>query len=292
MKLYNKLVILGLMIFAASCGNEYDIDENFDLEELPGYVAFFADGNSINVDAVDLGEDGGTVEVVVHSPVEILSDVTVTYDLGGTAVEGTDFTIEGTSGVMTISADRGNFAETYRGSIVINGLNNTVFEGNKTIVLTLTGASNAEGEIEVGRGGKDFQKVAVVNLLDDECDSQFAGDYEAYSIIDSIVVDGMLMDTVIVSDTTNVSLAKMSGEFFSYSIDDISSSAFDVLGGAELSYNFVEDCRAISAEGQEDDLGRTFNLVSGRINDNGIVIITLKNSENGEQFRSILTPDE
>ena len=157
MKFFNKLLCLGLLVFAVSCGNEYDLDENFDLETLPGYVAFFADGNSVTVAPADVSEGGNSVDIIVHSPVEILSDVTVTYSLGGTAVEGTDYTIDGTSGTMTISADRGFFAETYRGVITILTTDNAVFEGSKTIELTLTGASNAEGEIAIGRGGKELQ---------------------------------------------------------------------------------------------------------------------------------------
>jgi len=277
MKLYNKLLCLGLMIFAVSCGNEYDRDENFDLEELPGYVAFFADGGNINVAPLDLNEDDSSVDVIVHSPVEILSDVTVTYSLGGTAVLGTDYTIEGTTGTMVISADRGLFAETYRGNITINSIGNDVFEGNKTIELTLTGASNAEGEIAIGRGGKDFQRVAIVNIIDSECESEYAGTYKSVSTIDSIIMDGMLVDTMITTDTALVVISKLAGEYFSYNVSDASSGAYAaLLMGSELSYDITEDCGVISAADQEDEFGETVKLTSGGVSDTGVISLTLK----------------
>lgn len=290
MKFYNKLLCLGLLVFAASCGNEYDLEENFDLEELPGYVAFFADGGNVNIAPLDLSEAGSSVDVIVHSPVEILSDVTVTYTLGGTAVLGTDYTIEGTEGSMTISADRGLFAETYRGDITINSIDNDVFEGDKTIELTLTGASNAEGEIAVGRGGKDFQKVAVINLLDNECMSEYAGTYSAVSTIDSLIIDGMLMDTIISTDTTMVTVSKLAGEYFSYNVSDASSGAYAaLLMGTALSYDVVEDCGAISAADQADEFGETVQLTSGGIDDGGVIRLTLKRIVGNETFANWTT---
>jgi len=295
MRLYNKLLCLGLLVFAVSCGNEFDVEENFDLESLPGYVAFFADGNSINVAAQDLAEAGGSVDVVVHSPVEILSDATVNYSLGGTAVLGTDYTIEGasgTSGTMTISSDRGNFSETYRGSITIVALDNAVFEGDKTIELTLTSASNAEGDIAVGRGGTDFQKVAVVNLIDDECESEYAGSYRAVASVDSVVVNGVLEGSMLMGDTTDVTIEKLAGEYFAYNVSDASAGVYAaVFSGTALSYDVVEDCGAISAEGQVDEFGQTINLVSGGVGADGVITLTLKEALTGLQWTTVFLPN-
>jgi len=178
---------------------------------------------------------------------------------------------------MVISADRGLFAETYRGNITINSIGNDVFEGNKTIELTLTGASNAEGEIAIGRGGKDFQRVAIVNIIDSECESEYAGTYKSVSTIDSIIMDGMLVDTMITTDTALVVISKLAGEYFSYNVSDASSGAYAaLLMGSELSYDITEDCGVISAADQEDEFGETVKLTSGGVSDTGVISLTLK----------------
>ena len=152
-----------------SCGNEYDTSEYFDLEELPGYVAFDASGNDASIAPIDAAEDGGSVSVTVENPTGTASAITVNYSLGGTAVYGTDYTIAGADangGSMTIIPITTLVNLTQRGDIVVSLLTDETVDGTKTIEITLTSASNAEGDVAVGRGGKDFLKNATINIAD------------------------------------------------------------------------------------------------------------------------------
>jgi hypothetical protein len=169
MKIYKLMMFVLVVGFVASCSTDYDVNEYFDLEELPGYVAFDADGNDVNVSDRSIAEDGGSVSIAVENPTGTTSDITVNYAISGDAVFGVDYTIAGATasgGSLTISSDRGNVAVTYRGNIVVTALTDDVIDGNKTLTLTLTSASNASGELAVGRGGKDFQRTANVIFED------------------------------------------------------------------------------------------------------------------------------
>lgn len=168
MKIYNLIIVLACALFIVSCGNEYDTTEYFDLEELPAYVAFDADGNGVNPDR-SVGEDAGSLTIFVEHPTELLSDATANYTISGDAVWGVDYTIDGASesgGSVTVSSDRGSVAETYRGGITITILTDEVVDGNKTLTLTLTSASNSSGDIAVGRGGTDYNKSINITLED------------------------------------------------------------------------------------------------------------------------------
>ena len=169
MKLYKLIMIAFVAVMVVSCSTDYDVNEYFDLEELPGYVAFDASGNNATVADQSITEDGGSVGVIVENPTGTESDITVTYSLSGDAEFGVDYTIDGASasgGTVVISSDRGNVAETYRATITVTALTDDVVDGDKTLTLTLTGASNAAGEVAVGRGGTDFQKSANVIFTD------------------------------------------------------------------------------------------------------------------------------
>jgi hypothetical protein len=294
MKLYKFIFLLLGVAFFASCGNEYDTEEYFDLEELPGYVAFDADGNNATIDEQDV-EEGTSTEAIVESPTEVQSDITVNYTLSGTAVYGTDYTVEGATaagGEIVISSDRGDFTVTYRSSIKVTMLDNDFVNFDpRSIIITLNNASNAEGDVAVGRGGKEFLKEYVINITDDECPSEFAGTYMAVATFDSLTIDGMLVDTIFSTDTIIVTLAKLAGEYFSYNVDDASAGAYMLLGGNALSYDIVEDCGAVSAEGQTDEFGQLINLVSGGINGDGVISLTLKSADAGDQWTTVFIPN-
>lgn len=169
MKLYNLLIVGLSMLFLGSCGNSFVTEDYYDLEELPGYVAFDADGNNATLAPFEVTEGDGSLNVTVENPTGTVSDITVDYSLGGTAVFGTDYDISGASssgGSMTIAVDGSAFNETFRGDIVITLLTDEVVDGEKTIELTLTGASNSEGTVAIGRGGTELLRTATVIISD------------------------------------------------------------------------------------------------------------------------------
>ena len=169
MKITYLFIIFALAISVFSCDPDYSVEEYFDLEELPGYVAFDADGNNAFRDDVETTEDGGSASLVIENPTGTLSDITVNYGLSGSAVYGTDYTIDGASasgGSLTIKADGGAVNETIRASLVINLMTDSIADGEKIITVTLNDASNAEGSLAVGRGGTELLKSANVIIAD------------------------------------------------------------------------------------------------------------------------------
>ena len=169
MKKYISIMGLALAVLLSACDPDYDVADYFDLQELPGYVAFDTEGNNASLDDIETDEDAGTVEVVVENPTGTTSDITVNYSLGGSAEFGTDYSIDGATsagGSLTIPSKGGTVTETIRASIVIDILADQTADGTKEIEITLTDASNAEGSVAVGRGGTDFLKTAKVIIAD------------------------------------------------------------------------------------------------------------------------------
>ena len=169
MKRSYSIILLALVLSLSACGPDYEVADYFELEELPGYVAFDTDGNNATMDDVATSEDAGSVDLIVENPTATLSDITVSYSLSGTAVYGTDYTISGASssgGSLTIKPNSGTINETNRTTLTISLLTDGAADGEKTISVTLTDASNAEGAVAVGRGGTDMLKTATVIIAD------------------------------------------------------------------------------------------------------------------------------
>jgi hypothetical protein len=181
-----KLFILVTIVGFLSACTEYDFfeDQGFEVTELPGYVAFNGDGTSINY-TLDPLDECGTLELEVEAPTGTLSDITVTYALGGTATYGEDYTIDGGSangGSFTIehkqSANQDDFNNLDNGSFTIVPVVDNTAEGDETIEVTLVSAVNADGEeYAVGRGGTDYLKSVSINLADVDFDITPGGNY-------------------------------------------------------------------------------------------------------------------
>ncbi|MDH5365728.1 MAG: hypothetical protein OEW67_01985 [Cyclobacteriaceae bacterium] len=162
-----------LILFSASiimsC-DEFDIaDQGIVLEELPSYVAFNANGTEAYLDTVFTDENGGSATFNVEAPTGTLSDITVNYEFSGTAIFGTDFNVAGASaagGSLVITHDPADFLDFDNKDLDISLLTDAIVDGEKTLNINLISASNAEGQIAVGRGGTDYLKSAVLVIAD------------------------------------------------------------------------------------------------------------------------------
>lgn len=155
MKTFNRLGLLFMSAFAllfTAC----DEEDGRTTFEGPYYVQFTANSASVSeaetskVIKIEVSNVGPTVN----------SDITVNYSVGGDAVEGVDYQLlrGATSGQIVIPAGE------HFGSIEISTINNDETDGDKTLELTITGASNG---LEAGRGaiGTKFS----VSISDDDC---------------------------------------------------------------------------------------------------------------------------
>lgn len=171
MKKTNYLLIMMVAVLA-SCTEEYNLEDNgLGVEELPGYVAFSAPGVSTSLAPEETSEDAGTVSLNVEIPTISPTDVTVNYSLGGSAIYGTDYTIDGATssgGLVVIPRSTGINLDGLpdNADIEISLLTDDLVDGLKTIEVILESAANTEGDIAVGRAGTDLLKTAIVNIAD------------------------------------------------------------------------------------------------------------------------------
>jgi len=165
MKLHYIVIIILSLGLMTSCTKEFEANDIFPVSELPGYVAFNAPGNTVNVETVTVAETDESASIEVEIPTGTLSAVTVNYSYAGSAIEGVDFTIDGASGgngTVVIEPDQSDFQNPDRASIEITILTDDVVDEDKELTFTLESASNDEGSIAVGRGGTDFNKTATL----------------------------------------------------------------------------------------------------------------------------------
>lgn len=210
-----------------ACETDYDAeDQGVILEELPKYVVFSVPGVVNTIDAVDVSEaDGDTDDSInVEIPGGTVSDVTVNYTFGGTAVFGTDFTIAGatsTGGSVTIEYNNTPNIDglAFNSDIVVTLLKDDVQDGNKTLIITLTDASNDEGSIAVGRGGTDALKSVTINISDVDC-GDVAG---VYDVVGTILVDDFGSGPYSYTDQIALTDCSVEGE---YTISDITGGLY------------------------------------------------------------------
>jgi len=161
-------------LILTGCIDDYTLEDNeLSVSELPAYVAYSAPGANISIDDIETNEVGDDIELNVEVPGGTVSDVTVNFTFGGTAVYGVDFAVDGGSaagGSIVIehrqSTDPNDFNFADNGDIVVEILTDDVVDGTKTLEVILASASNAEGALAVGRGGTDILKTTFITILD------------------------------------------------------------------------------------------------------------------------------
>lgn len=124
-------------------------------------LCFSGYGQNISIAPINDGEEDGSINArfsVTRSGSFNINDIEVTYDIGGTATSGVDYTPQsGTvllpSSIVGISID-----------IVIPSIDDNLIEGNETLIVTLTGTD----------GGTIIQDTATGNILDDDVSVEFS----------------------------------------------------------------------------------------------------------------------
>jgi hypothetical protein len=166
-------LLFASVLIITGCSEEYELndnDGNYNVDLLPGYVAFSAPGANITIDDIVTDESGADLELNVEVPTGTLSDVTVNFVFGGTAVYGVDFSVAGGSSAggsivieHTQSGDTADYLFNDNADIVVDLLTDDVIDGVKTLSVTLESASNG---FSVGRGGTDLLKTTNITIND------------------------------------------------------------------------------------------------------------------------------
>ena len=290
------LLALCAIFFLASCGNEFVTEDNYDLTSLGGYVAFDAPGNTItNEDIVTDEDTGGTQSLTVECPTGTLSDITIDFEFSGDAVFGTDFTVEGASasgGSIVLSPNANDVLNRDNVDIDVVILSDEEVDGNKTLTVTLVSASNADGEILVGRGGTDLLTSRTIIIGDNDCVSDLAGTYTAvttytaHDFLDDYPTN--TMDLVVTEEGDGV-----------YSVTDISGGLYstgpyvDAYGTTGFAFTFSEKCGDINWTDQADPFGQNVEMVDGSpnvVDADGVISITVFLPTYFESWTIVMTP--
>lgn len=168
-KLFYILTVASVLMY--SCQGDFDLaDSDIALQDLPGYVAFNGSGEAATIDDENVAEGDPDVSFNIEAPTGTLSDITVDFEFGGTAVFGSDFSVANSSasgGSITLPHNPNDVEDFDNVDLVISILTDGVTDGDKTLTITLTGATGNDGTVfAVGRGGTDFLKTATVNISD------------------------------------------------------------------------------------------------------------------------------
>ena len=167
-----KYIAFVIALVLVGCDDDFDLKDNgFTLQELPGYVAFNPSGTGAAFSDIDTDEAAESEDVNVEIPGGTLSDVIVNYTFSGTAVFGEDFTVDGATSaggtlVIELTTVPNQDGSPINGDIIVNLLEDSVVDGDKTLEITIVSASNATGDLPIGRGGTDALRIAVVNIED------------------------------------------------------------------------------------------------------------------------------
>lgn len=153
----NKIIIKALFIVSLLTIITACSDDDSNLFENPHFAGFLGQGTSVVV-----SEGGDPVTIDLGLTKVQTQDVTITLSVTDqTAVQGTDYSLSGTS--VTIPAGE------YNGSITLTPVDNDVFNEAKTLILEISTVS-ASG-LAVGNADEHSYKRTIV-LSNDDCPSQ------------------------------------------------------------------------------------------------------------------------
>lgn len=172
----NILLLFMSLSLLVGCNDNFDADEaGLNLEVIPGaYVAFNPDGaiNTFNIevtfDPKPTADNKTEIGIEIPNNVNAFDNTTVTYTLGGTAVYGVDYTIDGatsTGGSFIIKHRQGTTADDnladFEELILTELASRTV---DRVLEITLTSVSSPDGEISLGRPGPFPLTTAFITL--------------------------------------------------------------------------------------------------------------------------------
>ena len=88
----------------------------------------------VTFNTLDTGLDEGTPSILIPIVLneEVTADLSINYEIGGTAESGKDYTIDN-AGVVTVDVSK----DRSQADIIIRTIDDDIYEGNETIILTL-----------------------------------------------------------------------------------------------------------------------------------------------------------
>lgn len=221
------LAVLALLI--TSCTSDPFVDESILVaaQEANAFVRF---DNALD-DVLNVSEADGPQELTLEFLNSGVKDVTAEFTFSGSAEYGVDYSVEGASaagGSITLFHDASSDQITQT-DLVVDILTDGLTDGDKTLVVTLSGATASDGSaIDAGQG--DLYKSITINIGDADCTSALAG---TYTYTGTGFLDGA---------TGTVEIADLEGNG-NYTISDFAGLAF----GDPTPYEFSVACGVVAA---------------------------------------------
>ena len=253
MKKFIPIFLCALIVL--SCTESTLEDVGFTLTSLPAYVAYGNPGGTVTARVLAPREGSTTAALTrlrIEAPGVVTSDVTVQFTFGGTAVFGTDFTVSGlmqstlvpfavtaTAAGGSINIVKSNKTLTVNDfehvNLVLGYPTDGVKDGNKTLIITLTSATGADGTVyAVGRGGTDMLKVATINITD--INEVFTATLNGASEVPPVVSAATGTATLAFNTTTKIFVLSVTHSLVTVSNGHIHRAAAGVSGGVVFGF--------------------------------------------------------
>ena len=244
--------------------------------EVNNFVQFAANTQA----EVSATEGSSSTTMTIQSPISGGEDLLATISFSGDAVFGVDFDIiDGTGttdigGVVSKSATEavirvpfipagGVDLITDQVDFQVVYLTDGETDGDKTLVITLTGAVGSKTSSLVFDGGRGPIRVnSTISISDADCPSELTGTWDADTSGDAYVVT--------ITETASNGL---------YDLSDITFGLYaNGYGSSDNPVQFVDACGVISVTDQDDVVygGDVFNA-TGTVNADGTISITWAN---------------
>ncbi|MCY4233261.1 MAG: fibronectin type III domain-containing protein, partial [Bacteroidetes bacterium] len=193
---------------------------------------------SFDVSSSQVNEDGVTATVQVNVNPASPSSLTMTYSLGGTATQNTDYTIQG-SGSITVAAN----ATSANLSIAIT--NDPVDESDETVIMTLTSGTG----YDIGT-----QNSHTLTIVDDDIDVQPLS--FATMILNQSFVKGVPIDEVVLPGAVGGTLPYRyaltpdppAGLEFDASTQTLSGTPSESMSATSYTYTVTDDDNATAIQ--------------------------------------------
>ena len=131
---------------------------------------------SVSTETLTVAEGGGTVQVEFVLDRGAPGDITIEYQLGGTAISPADYTIVGTEGEVDIANGQTS------GTVEIQIVSDAIYEGNETIEISIEDVSSGDVLIT-----NDDESVVTITDDDPQITASFATATQTVTEADGIL---------------------------------------------------------------------------------------------------------
>lgn len=223
---------------------------------------------SVGTETVTVSEGAGTISVEVVLSAPAASALTIEYSLGGTATSPADYSIVGREGEVEIAQGATS------GTIEIEIVDDAIFEGNETIVITLEDVKGGDATIT-----RDDETVITIEENDQQITLSMETDAVTVNEDDGEISVKVNLSTALTQDVTvNYTLTGSALDAETGIAEEIPLQFWDYFIDVETAGQFV------IPQGQTSFEIPLTVLLDFNFEDDETIVITLAEASNGVQI--------